>query len=244
MSTFRKLGFAVAMIAGAGLSASALAQTTTYEVKQGEVLSVVGNSLRVKTPEGVRQINVPEDFRFLTDGQSLSVHQLKPGMKLTAAIATTQTPIEIVTTELVNAEVINANGMSVVVKDQNGDQKIFTKDDFAGRDLAVYKDGKPASSFDFRKGDRITALIMKEGPPLVLEEKRIIAAAQNPPPPAPAKALPAAAQPPPPPPPAEPAPEPKKTLPKTASPWPLVGIAGLALVGIGAMLTIARRLAA
>ena len=105
MSTLRRLGIA-SMIAGAAMSAAALAQTTTYEVKEGEVISVEGNSLRVKTAEGVRQINVPEDFRFLTQGQSLSVHQLKPGMKLTAAIATTQTPIEIVTTELVNAEVI------------------------------------------------------------------------------------------------------------------------------------------
>lgn len=241
MSTLRKLGAAAAMIAGAALSASTLAQTTTYEVKQGEVISVDGNSLRVKTPEGVRQIHVPDDFRFLTDGQSLSVHQLKPGMKLTAAIATTQTPIEIVTTELVNAEVINTTGMSVVVKDQNGDQKIFTKEDFAGRDLAIYKDGKPASSFDFRKGDRISALIMKEGPPLVLEERRIVAAAQ-PAPPAPAKAMPAAQTPPPPPPPA--APEPKKTLPKTASSWPVVGIAGLTLLGLGAAATFLRRLAA
>jgi hypothetical protein len=235
MSTLRRLGIAVSMIVGVTLSASAFAQTTTYEVKQGEVISVEGNSLRVKTAEGVRQIAVPEDFRFLTEGQSLSVHQLKPGMKLTAAIATTQTPIEIVTTELVNAEVINANGMSVVVKDQNGEQKIFTKEDFAGRDLAVYKDGKPATSFDFRKGDRLTALIMKEGPPLILEEKRVVAAAQQPPPPA--KALPAATQPPPPP------PEPKKTLPKTASRWPLVGLAGLVLIGLGAATTIVRRFA-
>jgi hypothetical protein len=101
----------------------------------------------------------------------------------------------------------------------------------------VYKDGKPATSFDFRKGDRITALIMKEGPPIVLEEKRIVAAAQ--PAPAPAKALPAAA-----PPVAPPPAEPKKTLPKTASRWPLVGVAGLVLVGLGAAATVARRLAA
>lgn len=235
MSTLRRLGIAVSMVAGAALSAVTLAQTTTYEVKEGEVVSVDGNNLRVKTAEGIRQIAVPEDFRFLTAGESLSVHQLKPGMKLTAAIATTKTPIEIVTTELRNAEVINANGMSVVVKDQNGEQKIFTEKDFKGRDLAVYKDGKPATAFDLRKGDRITALIMTEGPPLVLEEKRIIAAAQ-PPPPA-ARPLPAVAQV------SEPPPEPKKTLPKTASPWPLVGIAGLVLIGLGAATTILRRLA-
>jgi hypothetical protein len=235
--TMRKLGWAALLVALA--APAALAQTTTYEVKQGEVVKVDGNDLVVRTPEGYREFTIPEDFRFQTEGQSLSVHQLKPGMKLTAAIATTRTPVQIVTTELRNAEVINANGMSLVVKDQNGEQKIFTKDDFAGKGLAIYKDGKPASSFDFRKGDRITALIMTEGPPLVLEEKRVAAIAQNPPPP---KTLPAAttttAAVTPPPPAAEP---PRKTLPKTANAWPLVGLAGAAFVALGLGLTILRR---
>jgi len=158
-------------------------------------------------------------------------------MKLTAAIATTRTPVQIVTTELRNAEVLNANGMSVVVKDQDGVQKIFTKEDFDGMGLALYKEGQPATSFDLRKGDRITALIMKEGPPLVLEEKRVAAVAQNPPPP-PAKAMPVAAttaQ-------AAPPPPAPKTLPKTASSWPVVGFAGVALVGLGLGLTLLRRL--
>ena len=236
----RKFGWAAILV---GLAApAALAQTTTYEVKQGEVVKVNGNDLVVRTPEGYREFTIPDDFRFQTEGQSLSVHELKPGMKLTAAIATTRTPVQIVTTELRNAEVINANGMSVVVKDQDGEQKIFTQKDFAGKGLAIYKDGQPASSFDFRKGDRITALIMTEGPPLVLEEKRVAAIAQNPP----AKALPAATTttaavtpPPPPPPAAEP---PRKTLPKTASTWPIVGVAGVALLGLGLGLTILRRL--
>jgi len=234
MKTGRIAAVALMMVVGSG----ALAQTTmTYEVKQGEVVKVTGNNLVVKTPEGYREIEVPEDFRFVMNGQRLSVHELKPGMKLTAAITTTRTPIQIVTTELRNAEVINANGMSVVVKDQDGVQKIFTKEDFDGMGLALYKEGQPATSFDLRKGDRITALIMKEGPPLVLEEKRVAAVAQNPPPP-PAKAMPVAAttaQ-------AAPPPPAPKTLPKTASSWPVVGFAGVALVGLGLGLTLLRRL--
>jgi len=236
MKTGRIAAVALMMVVGSG----ALAQTTmTYEVKQGEVVKVTGNNLVVKTPEGYREIEVPEDFRFVMNGQRLSVHELKPGMKLTAAITTTRTPIQIVTTELRNAEVINANGMSVVVKDQDGVQKIFTKQDFDGMGLALYKNGEPATSFDFRKGDRISALIMKEGPPLVVEEKRIAAVAQNPPPPP--KAMPAATTPPPPPPPAPAAEPPKKTLPKTATAWPLVGLSGASLVGLGLALTILRR---
>jgi hypothetical protein len=239
--TARNIGAGALVALGVAWAGSSLAQTTTYEVKQGEVVKVQGNDLVVKTPEGYRAFNIPDDFRFQTEGQSLSVHELKPGMKLTAAIATTRTPVQVVTTELRNAEVINANGMSVVVKDQDGVQKIFTKQDFEGMGLAIYKGGEPATSFDLRKGDRITALIMKEGPPLVLEEKRVAAVAQTPPPPA--KAMPAAttnAQPPPPPPP----PAPAKTLPKTATSWPLVGLAGAVLVGLGIGMTMLRRLSA
>ena len=235
--TTGKIGAAALLALGVAWAGGSLAQTTTYEVKQGEVVKVKGNNLVVKTPEGYREFNIPDDFRFQTDGQSLSVHELKPGMKLTAAIATTRTPIQIVTTELKNAEVVNANGMSVVVKDQDGVQKIFTKEDFDGMGLALYKGGEPATSFDLRKGDRITALIMKEGPPLVLEEKRVAAVAQNAPPPPP-KAMPAATTTAPPPPP----PAPHKTLPKTASSWPLVGLAGAALVGLGLGMTMLRRL--
>jgi hypothetical protein len=233
----RKIAAAALIALGVAWAPASLAQTTTYEVKQGEVVKVKGNDLVVKTPEGYRAFNIPDDFRFQTEAGSLSVHELKPGMKLTAAIATTRTPVQIVTTELRNAEVLNANGMSVVVKDQDGVQKIFTKEDFDGMGLALYKEGQPATSFDLRKGDRITALIMKEGPPLVLEEKRVAAVAQNPPPP-PAKAMPVAAttaQ-------AAPPPPAPKTLPKTASSWPVVGFAGVALVGLGLGLTLLRRL--
>ena len=51
------------------------AQTTTTsstQTKKFEVIAVDGNDLVVKLPEGTREINVPDDFRFTVDGQQLA----------------------------------------------------------------------------------------------------------------------------------------------------------------------------
>ena len=51
--------------------------------------------LVVRLPEGTRELTVPDDFRFIVDGQPLSVRELKAGMKGTATITTrtTVTPV-------------------------------------------------------------------------------------------------------------------------------------------------------
>jgi hypothetical protein len=41
---------------------------------------VDGNTLVVKLPEGTREISVPDDFKFIVDGQPMTVKELKPGM--------------------------------------------------------------------------------------------------------------------------------------------------------------------
>src|SRR5262249_36370795 len=112
------------------LAGAATAQTTTYDIRSGEVLSVQGNNLVVRGPNGVREFNIPEDFRFDLDGKQLSVHELKPGMKLTALIRTTSAPVELTTTELRNAEVIQTNGNAIVTKNlETGQYKKFTSED-------------------------------------------------------------------------------------------------------------------
>ncbi|HEX4825565.1 MAG TPA: LPXTG cell wall anchor domain-containing protein [Candidatus Polarisedimenticolaceae bacterium] len=221
----------------------AAAQTTSYDIRSGEVLSVQGNNLVVRGPQGVREFNIPEDFRFDLDGKQLSVHELKPGMKLTALIRTTTAPIELTTTELRNAEVVHTIGNAIVVKNTDtGQYRKFTSDEMNDLDLVIYKDGKAVPPSSLRKGDKISALVVTKLPPATLTQQDIAVLAENapPPPPPPAKAMPAAAkaQPPPPPPPAE------KKLPKTGSELPLAGLAGALLLGLGAMITLGRRLAA
>jgi hypothetical protein len=43
------------------------------------------------TDGGVREFNVPEDRKFIIDGRELTVHDLKPGTKLSATVTTTAT---------------------------------------------------------------------------------------------------------------------------------------------------------
>ena len=50
-------------------AALTLAQTsTTSETKKFQVISVDGNQLVVRLPEGTRELTVPDDFRFRSTG--------------------------------------------------------------------------------------------------------------------------------------------------------------------------------
>ena len=85
----------VALMAVVGLLAAGAAQAQTTqvstEVKSFEIISVDGNVLVVKGPEGTREITVPPDFTFTVDGKKLTVGELKAGMKGKAAVTTTTT---------------------------------------------------------------------------------------------------------------------------------------------------------
>lgn len=231
--------FAVGACAALALAAGAVfAQETTYDIKSGEVLQVNGNTLVVRGPNGVREFVVADDFRFDMDGKQLSVHELKPGMKLTALIKTTSTPIEMTMTEVRNAEVIHTIGNSLVVRNlDDGKYRKFTTDEIKDLGIIVYKDGQVVPASSLQKGDRVSATIITKLPPVVMTDRDVQVLAQNAPP-APAKPKPAPA-------PAEaaPAPAPAPALPKTASPLPLIGLAGALALAAGMALTLRRRLA-
>ena len=232
--TLLTIGICAALLVAAG---AAFAQETKYEIKSGEVLRVSGNNLVVRGPNGVREFVVADDFRFEMDGKQLSVHELKPGMKLTALITTTSTPIEMTTTEVRNAEVIHTIGNSIVVRNtEDGKYRKFTVDEINDLGMIIYKDGKVVPAAALRKGDRVSATIITKLPPVIMTDQEIEVLAQNAPPPPP-KPMPASA----PAPAAAPAPAP--ALPKTASPLPMIGLAGALALAAGLTLALRRRLA-
>lgn len=226
-----------------------LAQTpqagTTTETKKFQVIAVDGNQLVVKLPEGTRELTVPEDFRFNVDGKMLSVHELKPGMSGTATITTKTTVVPVSVTEVKNGTVVRASGSSIIVKTDEG-FKSFTQSDIDKRGVKIMRGGQPAKISDFRTDDRLTATIITSKPPRVLTEKEVQAtlaqsgggAGARPPA---AGATPAPSTP------AAPSETgvatsggaPKK-LPKTASPLPVLGFAGLASLLAGLGLTVRR----
>lgn len=206
------------------------AQTTTVEFRNGEVLAVDGTIVTVRGPEGVKQFDVPPDFKFDIDGKQLTVRELKPGMKYTAMVTTRETPIDVTTTEVREAEVVYATAGTIVTRNlQTKEIRKFTTQELRSHNLVLYMNGKQIEPSKLRKGDRVTATIVTKYPPEILTEKDLsvfVASAPPPPPPPPPAPKAEPAPPPPPPPPAE--------LPKTGSPLPLVGLAGLVLLGVGA----------
>jgi hypothetical protein len=192
---------AIVAVVGLVAAGAALAQTNaTTETKSFEIISVDGNVLVVKGPEGTREITVPADFLFTVDGKKMSVGELKAGMKGTATITTTTTVHPVYVTEVKNGEVVRAVGTSVVVRTKDG-YKMFTQGEVDKRGVRIYKDGKPVQLSDLRERDRLTAVIVTEGPPHVMTQKEVDAtlaaapAAAAPAPAAPAPAPPVAAAP-------------------------------------------------
>jgi hypothetical protein len=227
-------------------SLAASAQTTkTTETKRFEVISVEGNDVVVKLPEGTRSITVPPDFRFTVDGQQLAASDLKPGMKGTATVTTTTTMKPVTVTEVKNGTVMQVTGSSMIVRTPEG-IKSFTEGDIEKRGIKIVRNGQPAQISDFRSGDQLTATIITSRPPRAVTEKQVEAtlaratssaaggaatgaatgAAAAPSTAGGAESASASAP---------------RRLPKTASPVPLVGLAGAASFLLGAALTIRRR---
>jgi hypothetical protein len=234
----------------AAASAAQSSTTSSTQIKKFEVLAVNGNDLVVKLPEGTREIQVPDDFRFTVDGQQLAGRELKVGMKGTASITTKTTVTPVVVTEVKSGEVMQSSGSSLLVRTPEG-FKMFTEGDVERRGIKMMKDGAPAQFSDFHSGDRLSATIVTTHPPKVMTQQQVNATLAKAAPASGASGAPAASRsssgsaapvaskstsgsa-------ATPAGGAKK-LPKTASEWPLLALASILSIATGLMLTVRRR---
>jgi hypothetical protein len=230
--------------------------TKTQAVHHFEVVAVKGNTVTVKTGGAkAEDITVDENYRFTVDGQQVSVHDLKPGMKGTATITTSTTVTPVVVTEVHNGRVMQANGNSIVVQTNNG-FRMFTEQDVNRRGATIVRNGQPVDFTSLRTGDMLTATVVTEHPPKVVTKREVDAQMASPA--APASTAPTtaataggtastgrthanAAR-------SSAAPEggaaaetPHKKLPKTASPFPAIGALGALLCGLALMLGVIRR---
>jgi hypothetical protein len=235
---------AAAVVCATSVGSLAQQTTTSTETKTFEVLAVEGNQLIVRLPEGTRELKVADDFRFTVDGQPLSVRELKPGMKGSATITTRTTVTPVTVTEVKSGTVVVKSGSSVIVRTSDG-VRSFSQGDVDKRGVKIFRDGKPVQLSDLHDGDRLNATIVTAQPPRVMTDKEVQAtlaaatpaaaprAAAAPAPPAlapktaPAEEAPRVAQ--------------ARTLPKTASSWPLLGLASVLSLAIGLALTARRR---
>jgi predicted RNase H-like nuclease (RuvC/YqgF family) len=158
------------------VGAVTFAQTTTStltENKKFEVISVDGNTLVVKLPEGTREISVPDDFKFIVNGQPMTVRELKPGMSGMATITTRTKSTPVTVTEVKNGEVVLAQGGAIYVRMPDGQTKSFTQSDVDKRGVKIVRDGKPAQVSDFHQGDTLTATIITTRAPQTVTDKEV-----------------------------------------------------------------------
>jgi hypothetical protein len=205
--------------------------TKTTKVERGEVVLVQGNDLIVKMDDGtIRHFpNVPDSAKIMVNGQALSVHDLKPGMKLQRTITTTTTPETVKTVQTVTGTVWNVMPpTSVILTLEDGKNQRFTIPN--GQKFNI--NGQMVDAWGLRQGMKVTATKIVETPEEVVSTHRQVTGTM----PTPV----VAAAPPPTPPPADvpilvvmvaetaPPPEaPAEKLPSTGSQLPAVGLLGL-----------------
>jgi hypothetical protein len=210
----------------------------TVNVERGEVIAVSGNDLIVRREDGqlLDFPNVPDNKTVSVDGKQLTIHDLKPGMKLERTTVVTTTPRLITTVKTVSGKVFHVTPPSSV---------ILTLEDGTNQSFKIPKgqkfmiNGSQTDAWGLKKGMHVSATAVTETPETVASHEVKLTGTPLPPPrepiqsgatllvivmrPAPAPVESASA---------EPAPQ---ALPKTASSFPLIGLlgAGLCLLALG-----------
>ena len=150
-SAMSRVVLAAAVVCVTAVGSLAQQTTTSTETKTFEVLAVDGSLLVVRLPEGTRELTVPDDFRFIVNGQPLSVRELKVGMKGTATITTRTTVTPVTVTEVKNGTVMQSAGTTIIVRTDEGIRS-FSQGDVDKRGITIMRDGKAAQVSDFRTG--------------------------------------------------------------------------------------------
>ena len=168
-------------------------QTTTtgtaavqVNVERGEVVTVEGNDLMVKMEDGtIRHFpDIPDSARVTVNGQQLSVHDLKPGMKLQRTITTTTTPRTVTTVQTVTGIVWHVSPpLSVILTMDNGQNQSFK----IPKDQKFEVNGEMVDAFGLKKGMKVTATKITEAPEtIVAQQKTVTGTMPTPPAPPPA----------------------------------------------------------
>jgi hypothetical protein len=230
--------------------------TVKTEQLQGTVVYVEGNDLVVNMSTGdTRIFHVPESREFIVDNKTLSVHDLKPGTKLTATVSTTTTPVTQRTTTVGTGKVWFVSGNNVILTLPNNENRMYKVQDSYRFNIG----GQKASVHDLRKGMVVSAEKIVEEPMTEIASN-VAVVGQAPPAPTPkrtevAQTRPVTREPAPPPTPAPVRSEPVQptppaqvaaapapaSLPKTASPLPLAGLLGLLFTSASLGLRTLRR---
>jgi len=155
-------------------------QTTTtgtaavkVNVERGEVVTVEGNDLVVKMEDGtIRHFpDIPDSARVTVNGQQLSVHDLKPGMKLQRTITTTTIPRTVTTVQTVTGTVWHVTPpLSVILTMENGQNQSFK----IPKDQKFEVNGQMVDAFGLKKGMKVTATKITEAPETIVAQQKTV----------------------------------------------------------------------
>lgn len=243
--------FAALLLASAGLvfTSASYAQQKTVEEKQTgpaemtvntkdtTIAYVEGNHLVVRLADGsLEAMRIPAGERFNIDGESLTLSELKPGMILTQEIITTTRPVVVKTVEIADGTVWFTSGSRLIIRMKDGKTVDYTIPEWAK--LTVNGE-EGVALHQLRRGQQVTATFITEEPMTMAElevrshghHATAEAETDREEHPAEAAAKPEVTRATEPPTQLEPVTEPKE-LPQTASPMPLIGLAGLMALGL------------
>jgi LPXTG-motif cell wall-anchored protein len=243
------LAFAVATVAQVQTQTTTTSgpATKTLVIENGEVVAVEGNNLFVKMSDGTLRDfpNVPASARVDVDGKQLSVHELRPGMRLQRATVVSTTPQVVTTIQTVTGKVWHVTPpLRVILTLENNENQAFMIPD--GQKFMV--DGRETDAWGLKKGMNVTATKITETPFTSVSQHTQVTGtipaggtvliAKGAPTPAPGAAGSTAAGT------TTASAETSTTsakLPKTATDWPLSGVLGLLLIASSFVIAVLRR---
>jgi hypothetical protein len=147
--------------------------TSQVTVERGEVVYVSGNDVMIKMEDGSLRhfTDVPESARIKVDGKMLSVHDMKPGMKVQRTIITTTTPKTVTTVQTVTGKVWFIQAPNIV---------ILTLADGSNQQFRIPKnqkfdvDGQTVDAFALKKGMNVTATKIVEVPTVEVTQTKTV----------------------------------------------------------------------
>jgi hypothetical protein len=159
MKHLRNARFASAILVGLLPGACLFAQNVTTKIEKAEVLYIKGEEVFVKLPGGeIKQFEIQDSSRFAIEGRDLSVHELKPGMILTARITTAVTPRWVDTVSVTEIGTVwKTIGSSIIITTPSGEHRMYR---VAAEGTATVG-GEEKTLDQLHEGDKISARVVK-----------------------------------------------------------------------------------
>lgn len=131
------------------------------QITNAEIIHVSNHQIVVKLEDGRMEfLNLSEDQKFKIDDKELTLHELKPGTKITQEIHTVTTPQEVTTLRTVKGKVWQINPPHLILDFGEGKTKSYT----VPNGIVFHINGQDKTVFDLQKGMSIDATVLTTAP--------------------------------------------------------------------------------